>query len=355
MDSRLLQSPQKWSVCDEMNNDDSLEALHRKAMNSLLEVARSLAKGGWSKERAELFDAECRAACDRFVAYEGWQRRVPAVRVMSDLSKIERAARAVARYGFAELKGDGCLEGTDLKRITRAYNLPKRSSKQFHGNLEALRKLLPDRSEVPDNEFGDKALASALIHLPHVNDVKIAGVAATILDASKSVSDLVCACHFLAKRAGRGVRKVRKTRLHTVPKGHQGDYATNVWFDETLELYKRLTGKAASVSVFKPSDRDEGKPNGPWLRFLTAAYEPLIIRMKLANEVDKRHFEAGIQNLPEHEQQARRWDYEPLFPERCFKITPAGWRSRVVTSGGYDRSKMQTARPKAKRPAKKKF
>jgi hypothetical protein len=59
-----------------------------------------------------------------------------------------------------------------------------------------------------------------------------------------------------------------------VPKGRRGDIALNVWIADMMSIYKDITGRQARASVI-PVGPAQGKPAGPFIRFLLAAIKPL--------------------------------------------------------------------------------
>jgi hypothetical protein len=84
------------------------------------------------------------------------------------------------------------------------------------------------------------------------------------------IMDGVAAAAELERRS-----EVTRVGKLTVREGNPGNDAVNNWIDAMMSIYRRITGKEPRTSVGGFNKPNEGIADGPLIRFLQAAAEPL--------------------------------------------------------------------------------
>ena len=87
----------------------------------------------------------------------------------------------------------------------------------------------------------------------------------------------VAAVAELERRADQAAIELAAVGKLTVREGNPGDDAVNAWIAAMLGLYRILTGKEPATSVGASNRPNEGIAEGPLIRFLQAAGQPLNI------------------------------------------------------------------------------
>ena len=77
------------------------------------------------------------------------------------------------------------------------------------------------------------------------------------------------------RRAKKAASEVTRVGKLTVREGNPGDDAVNNWTDAMMSIYRKITGKEPRTSVGGPNKPNEGIADGPLIRFLQAAAEPI--------------------------------------------------------------------------------
>ena len=132
-----------------------------------------------------------------------------------------------------------------------------------------------DPDEAPDGP-GDPDLFRALVLSGEADENSVVdatrriGRLVEIIEGISAVTDF----ERLAQKAATEIAEVGRL---TMREGHPGDDAINDWLAAMLGLYRTLTGKEPATSVGASNRPNEGIAEGPLIRFLQAAGQPLNI------------------------------------------------------------------------------
>jgi hypothetical protein len=130
-----------------------------------------------------------------------------------------------------------------------------------------------DPDEAADGP-GDLEILNALVLLgepsedPVIRGTRRIGRLAEIIDG-------VAAAVEFERRATKAAMEVVDIGKMMVREGNQGDDAVNSWIAAMMSIYHTITGHEPRTSVGGPNKPNEGIADGPLIRFLQAAAEPL--------------------------------------------------------------------------------
>ena len=88
------------------------------------------------------------------------------------------------------------------------------------------------------------------------------------------VFDAIDAVQIVEHAARQAVDDAERLSRLTGLRGRRGDLALNVWIADLMSVFKALTGRDPRMSIVS-SGPDQGKPSGPFFRFLEAAGAPV--------------------------------------------------------------------------------
>ena len=88
------------------------------------------------------------------------------------------------------------------------------------------------------------------------------------------VFDAIDAAQMVEHAARQAVDDAERLSRLTGLRGRRGDLALNVWIADLMSVFKALTGRDPRMSIVS-SGPDQGKPSGPFFRFLEAAAAPV--------------------------------------------------------------------------------
>jgi len=144
-------------------------------------------------------------------------------------------------------------------------------SKSAHRLLKSLD--VNDANKAVDGP-GDPEILNALVLLGEPSEDPVVQVTGRI-GRLVEIMDGVAAAAELERRAKQAITEVTRVGKLTVREGNPGDDAVNNWIDAMMSIYRRITGKEPRTSVGGPNKPNEGIADGPLIRFLRAAAEPL--------------------------------------------------------------------------------
>ena len=72
----------------------------------------------------------------------------------------------------------------------------------------------------------------------------------------------------------------------------------NGWIEAMLVLYRRITGKKPGISIGGPGRPNRGMPQGPLIRFMDAAGEPLGLEQTLHGLRERTRLISRPKTLP---------------------------------------------------------
>jgi hypothetical protein len=121
---------------------------------------------------------------------------------------------------------------------------------------------------------GSRELVAALMLLGEGNEDHVIQATGRIGRLTEIVEGLAAAAE-LEMRAKKAAIDAVKVGKLTVRQGNPGDDAINDWIAAMMDLYRRITGREPATSVGAPGRRNDGIAEGPFIRFLQAAGEPL--------------------------------------------------------------------------------
>jgi hypothetical protein len=148
----------------------------------------------------------------------------------------------------------------------------KRMTKIANAAQKLLRHLqIYDYRKAPDGP-GDIALLEFLSGDSASEDNIIEATAA--VGRLMEVFDAIDAAQTVERAARQAVDDAERLSRLTGLKGRSGDLALNVWIADLMSVFKTLTGRDPRMSTVS-SGPDQGKPSGPFVRFLEAAAAPV--------------------------------------------------------------------------------
>ena len=121
--------------------------------------------------------------------------------------------------------------------------------------------------------LGERSRAHSAEHLVGRAQL-LARVDATVLTTQPLAVQKAAAAEF-ERRATKAAMEVVDIGGMMVREGNPGDDAVNNWIAAMMSLYSTITGKEPRTSVGGPNKPNEGIADGPLIRFLQAAAEPL--------------------------------------------------------------------------------
>ena len=148
------------------------------------------------------------------------------------------------------------------KRMTQIAN----AARKLLRHLEVY-----DYRKAPDGP-GDIALLEFLSGERASEDNIIEATAA--IGRLMEVFDAIDAAQIVEHAARQAVDDAERLSRLTGLRGRRGDLALNVWIADLMSLFKALTGRDPRMSIVS-SGPDQGKPSGPFFRFLEAAGAPV--------------------------------------------------------------------------------
>ena len=101
-----------------------------------------------------------------------------------------------------------------------------------------------------------------------------------IIEATAAIGRLITRFSMLSMRsncrhaARQAVDDAERLSRLTGLRGRRGELAVNVWIADLMSVFKALTGRDPRMSIVS-SGPDQGKPSGPFFRFLEAAGAPV--------------------------------------------------------------------------------
>ena len=125
---------------------------------------------------------------------------------------------------------------------------------------------------------GSRELVAALMLLGEGNEDRVIQATGRIGRLTEIVKGLAAAAE-LEMRAKKAAIDAVKVGKLTVRQGNPGDDAINDWIAAMMDLYRRITGREPATSVGAPGRRNDGIAEGPFIRFLQAAGEPLNMEL----------------------------------------------------------------------------
>ena len=173
----------------------------------------------------------------------------------------------------------------------------RRKLKQIAGTARRLLEHLGvnDPADAPDGP-GDPDVYDALTYAPGTDRVVVRRATERI-GRLVEIIEAIEAARIIQKTATEAVPEVTRVGDLTVLKGHAGDMALNGWIASMMSIYKAITGSKPTLSVAAPRRADEGKPTGPFLRFLKATAEPVGLELKdVRSRVRAIHAQTPEQN-----------------------------------------------------------
>ena len=124
--------------------------------------------------------------------------------------------------------------------------------------------------------FGDHEIFRALVLSGEPNEDAVLETTRRI-GRFVEILEGIAAASELERRADQAAIELAAVGRLTVREGNPGDDAVNDWIAATLGLYRTLTGKEPATSVGASNRPNEGIAEGPLIRFLQAAGQPLNI------------------------------------------------------------------------------
>jgi hypothetical protein len=128
----------------------------------------------------------------------------------------------------------------------------------------------PDEADGP----GDPEIRNALVFLGEPNEDSVIEGTRRIGRFIEIIDGVAAAAEF-ERRAKKAATEVTRVGKLTVLEGNPGDDAINNWIDAMMSIYRKITGKEPRTSVRGPNKPNEGIGDGPLIRFLQAAAEPI--------------------------------------------------------------------------------
>jgi hypothetical protein len=130
-----------------------------------------------------------------------------------------------------------------------------------------------DPDEAADGP-GDLEILNALVLLGEPNEDPVIKSTRRIGRLAEIIDGVAAAVEF-ERRATKAAMEVVDIGKMMVREGNPGDDAVNNWIAAMMSLYSTITGKEPRTSVGGPNKPNEGIADGPLIRFLQAAAEPL--------------------------------------------------------------------------------
>ncbi len=146
-----------------------------------------------------------------------------------------------------------------------------RSLKDARRLLKSLGVSSPD--EAADGP-GDPEIRNALVLLGEPNEDPVIEGTRRIGRFIEIIDGVAAAAEF-ERRAKKAATEVTRVGKLTVREGNPGDDAVNNWTDAMMSIHRKITGKEPRTSVGGPNKPNEGIADGPLIRFLQAAAEPI--------------------------------------------------------------------------------
>jgi hypothetical protein len=122
---------------------------------------------------------------------------------------------------------------------------------------------------------GDPEIRNALVLLGEPNEDPVIEGTRRIGRLVEIIDGIAAAAEF-ERRAKKAATEITMVGKLTVREGNPGDDAVNSWTDAMMSIYRKITGKEPRTSVGGPNKPNEGIADGPLIRFLQAAAEPII-------------------------------------------------------------------------------
>jgi hypothetical protein len=130
-----------------------------------------------------------------------------------------------------------------------------------------------DPDEAADGP-GDLEILNALVSLGEPSEDPVIRGTRRIGRLAEIIDGIAAAVEF-ERRAKNAAMEVVDIGKMMVREGNPGDDVVNSWIAAMMSIYHTITGKEPRTSVGGPNKPNEGIADGPLIRFLQAAAEPL--------------------------------------------------------------------------------